>query len=680
MQKLQLYIEGERVDMFEDETVSLTQTIQNIKDISKIFTDFSKTFSLPASKTNNKIFKHYYNYDIVSGFDGRTKKDSFIELNSLPFRTGKMKLEGVDLKNNLAHTYKVTFFGSTVTLKDLLGEDKLSNLNSLNSLNQVYSPAGVLAGLKLNPLTNDVVVPLITHTERLFYDSVTHASGGNLYWESGHPEHGVGWDELKYSLRIHNIIEAIQTRYGIVFSDDFFSASNERYYNLFMWLHRKKGDVIAGTQLVEYSRLVNGWANGFGNILNMTNSSTAEIENSSPLEYVDTFDLTLTRATSEPYSISILRNGVQIYNESNILSTNKVIDLKDYTESQAEYNVILTYGTVITFTSIEWELIYSYPDDTTTTDTYSTGTFSVSEQFEFIITEQIPDIKIIDLLTGLFKMFNLTAFIENNTGVIKVLPLNDFYTTYNSYDISQYIDSDSSSINVALPYREISFFYEDTNTFFAKTHNQLFGVDWSKIDYTQQPVDGKAIDGELYSVSAPFSILKFERLFDVSDSSLTTIQWGYCVDDNQDPYIGKPILFYPILNAIQDNGVSKSISFIDGVGTHSELSASIVMPSNAVNFSTDVTTANINFNAEKNEYQGSTFTNTLFKTFYENYIISVFNPQNRLTNVTAILPLRILLNYTLADRFIINNRSFKINSITTNLNTGKSEIELLNDL
>ena len=55
MQELQLYIEGQRVDLFKDETVSLTQTIQNVKDVSKIFTSFSKTFSLPASKTNNKI-------------------------------------------------------------------------------------------------------------------------------------------------------------------------------------------------------------------------------------------------------------------------------------------------------------------------------------------------------------------------------------------------------------------------------------------------------------------------------------------------------------------------------------------------------------------------------------------------------------------------------------------------
>jgi hypothetical protein len=46
----------------------------------------------------------------------------------------------------------------------------------------------------------------------------------------------------------------------------------------------------------------------------------------------------------------------------------------------------------------------------------------------------------------------------------------------------------------------------------------------------------------------------------------------------------------------------------------------------------------------------------------------------------AYLPLKILRNYTLADRFIINGNSYKINSINTNLETGKSDLELLNDL
>ena len=110
MQNIELYIEGQRLDLFEDESVSLTQTIKNARDVAKVFTSFTQTFNVPASKTNNKIFKHFYNFDIVDGFDARIKVAGTIELNSFPFKDGKIKLEGVKLKENQAYSYKITFF------------------------------------------------------------------------------------------------------------------------------------------------------------------------------------------------------------------------------------------------------------------------------------------------------------------------------------------------------------------------------------------------------------------------------------------------------------------------------------------------------------------------------------------------------------------------------------------
>ena len=106
MQKLQLYISNTRIDLFKDESVSITQTIKNVKDISKLFTEFTQSFTIPASKTNNKIFKHYYNYDITLGsFDARFKVSAKLELNSIPFKKGFIRLEGVELKKiNLTHT------------------------------------------------------------------------------------------------------------------------------------------------------------------------------------------------------------------------------------------------------------------------------------------------------------------------------------------------------------------------------------------------------------------------------------------------------------------------------------------------------------------------------------------------------------------------------------------------
>ena len=63
-------------------------------------------------------------------------------------------------------------------------------------------------------------MPLITHTQRLYYDSGDTAHNtGNLDPSSN--KHGVRWDNLKYAIRVHNIIEAIQTKYGLTFSSDF---------------------------------------------------------------------------------------------------------------------------------------------------------------------------------------------------------------------------------------------------------------------------------------------------------------------------------------------------------------------------------------------------------------------------------------------------------------------------
>ena len=116
MLELQLYIEGNKIETFKDESITLNQSIQDIRDISKVFTEFSRTFNVPASRNNNKIFKHFYNFNIV-GFDARKKREAILTLNYKPFKKGKIKLEGVTLKNNEPETYKLTFFGNTVELK-----------------------------------------------------------------------------------------------------------------------------------------------------------------------------------------------------------------------------------------------------------------------------------------------------------------------------------------------------------------------------------------------------------------------------------------------------------------------------------------------------------------------------------------------------------------------------------
>ena len=128
------------------------------------------------------------------------------------------------------------------------------------------------------------------------------------------------------------------------------------------------------------------------------------------------------------------------------------------------------------------------------------------------------------------------------------------------------------------------------------------------------------------------------------------------------------------------NNISYVTEIVDGNFTDEDtITGSINIPSNAVAVASGTSTANINFKNEVNEYTGDeTFTGTLFNNYYSTYISTVFDGRNRLTKVKAKLPMNILLNYTLADKFRIGGTAYRINSITTNLTTGEADIELLN--
>jgi len=43
MLSIQIYINGVRVDMFKDESISLNQSIQNVRDVGTIYTDYTNS-------------------------------------------------------------------------------------------------------------------------------------------------------------------------------------------------------------------------------------------------------------------------------------------------------------------------------------------------------------------------------------------------------------------------------------------------------------------------------------------------------------------------------------------------------------------------------------------------------------------------------------------------------------
>jgi len=694
---LQLYVEDQQVEMFDDETVTLSQSIQDVKDIDKIFTDFTQTFSVPASKVNNKIFKHFYNSDIidsvdqpnVNSFDGRKKIDAELYLNYKPFKIGKIKLEGSTLKLNKPHTYRLTFFGNTVNLKDLLGDAKLSSLNFLDDFQFDYTNTNLTNSFTTGiDITSEgvlydkaIITPLITYQQRLYYNSSSATAStdtlANLYYDSGSALGGVNASQLKPALRIYAIVKAIEKQYfnpkGFSFSDDFFTKNNASFYDLYLWLHNKVGGLFEDqVNTILFNKLIQGRkSSSYGTITYLKGGTFQMVRHGDPRVKNLSVE-TLDSATSK-YSLLVYKDG-ELWKEYKDQVGTQYFGAFKVPEHESIHTELVT-NEVARF-KLTWELNRTrdkqWPASSTVEWVFLSQTITSGSNKVLNTTSQVSDIKIIELLQGLFKMFNLTSYITNEKE-IKIQSLDDYYANSEVYwDITKDLDKESTSIDTVLPYREINFTYEGLESFLAENHKEQFNKDWGSVRYN----GGDKLSGTVYDIKLPFEHFKYERLIDENNSNTTSVQYGWSVDEGQSPTLGKPLLFYPEKitgTAIGYNGILGA--------SHTSLSTYFI-PSNSVHIFDEAngvdTSDNLNFNAEVNEYTGKPFNKSLFEKYYKKYIEEIFDKRRRLTKIKAYLPVTTLHNMTLADKIVIFNKAYKINSIKTNFETLLSNLELIN--
>jgi len=142
MRVTELYIRNKRLDLFGDEHIKVNSSVQNINDIGKVFTDFSQDFTLPATPRNNAVFEHWYDNSVDTVVLQNEKQEARLQINGRPFRKGVVQLNGVEIKDGQPVHYKCVFYGDNTTLKDLFGNDKLSDLD-YSAITHEYTAANV---------------------------------------------------------------------------------------------------------------------------------------------------------------------------------------------------------------------------------------------------------------------------------------------------------------------------------------------------------------------------------------------------------------------------------------------------------------------------------------------------------------------------------------------------------
>lgn len=631
-----------RVDLFDDEKISVTSSIQNINDISKTFTDFSQTFTVPASKQNNKIFKHWYDNSNDSAFSTLVKSNAYIEIDTIPFRKGKIQLESANVVDGQAQDYSITFIGILGSLKDTFAGKYLKDLTLDTSCDFEYTAGNVGQLIFGNTTSQNVMFPLIT-SNRVWNYGKSNADDISLDTSP------IRYNELFPAIRLQSVLNMIETEFSINFNGTFLS--DARFTNAYLYL--KNADEFKTNLFQQIDFTIKGDLEDLAGVtVNLTDNYFVRANGG-------VTKITITPQagfTTVPYTVKRYLNGEvwDIYTDSNG-GTSSFTVRTDADQNKHSFYIETNQGFQFTF-KID---MGTYSSGYTKSATMSGQTLSSN----LSIKTYFPEIKIEDFFSGLLKMFNLTCY--SNDGInYTVEQLESYYGAGSDIDITKYVLQDKKALNRVKTYKRINFEYEKSESLINVAFNSNAGIEYGSLNYENNP----KTEGEEYSVKLPFEDLNFSNLKDL-------LQVGYCLKTDYQPYIPKPVILYdynstalttaPIFyfsNALTGNG--SGYTGYKAFGQETLISGE---------------TYGLNFNEQQSTLTNLPVPNGLYRNYYEQYFKNIYNYKARLIKVSAILPTSVLTSLKLNDSIIIRDAKYLINSYTTDLTTGEVQFELLTD-
>ena len=153
-------------------------------------------------------------------------------------------------------------------LGDVIGEDKLSDLDYLNRFDHEFNLSNVSSGLKkglqyngtdMEEFTNisrNIIYPLISVQNKWFYDgsgvtSYTEFQEGfsvNIYKDNSGADanYGLRYTQLKPAIKVAHIFKAIDEKYYSINIKQYCFVYGSKLNELYLLLHNKKGSLTQG--------------------------------------------------------------------------------------------------------------------------------------------------------------------------------------------------------------------------------------------------------------------------------------------------------------------------------------------------------------------------------------------------------------------------------------------------
>lgn len=684
--KVQLFIEGQRVELFKDEQISINLSIQNLTDLSKTFTDFTQSFSCPASPSNNKLFRHFYN-SAVSFFNGgntinpNIRRFAILEIDNTLFRRGTVQLEKANIENNRPYSYTITFYGDLVSLKDTFREFKFIDLD-WTSLGFAYTYSEIKNRLTDGATDYDVRYPLISGSRYWQYAN-SQTPTENIDTSGG----AINWNELFPAVKLKAILRILELNFGITFQGNFLE--DERFTRAYMLFKNKDNIAYISPQVkllfTQYENPPNAPINApfeinepNGSVTGTwsANSDTGTIQ----FDYVQSLGLlnvvtdqgthkiqavvTNTNPNNVTYYFDITRNGtfdstvevngggnqtidLWIEDNANNPSLNTELSFAFRSDVPLTLNVELVYFLELIFPTLPPVPVNLRRLQTTLSQTSDDNNLATSA----------PDIKIQDWFSSMLTAFNLTCYgVSQN--VYEIETLEEWYNNGQIRDITPYVDIKKIDVGRIKLYNTINFKYQPSESLTNRQFAALFFREYGDLTNTFN------YDGGEYNMQVVFENLLFSKFEN------TNLQVGYNLKEDLQPYVPKPTLLYQRANENVSFYLTDGDTITDQITSY-------------VPFGQDTNIINeeysLNYKTEISSFTLQNISNSLYNVYYKAYLENLYNPKNRQVTVKAILPLSLVTQLKLNDRLTIRSERYIINNIKLNLTSGEATLVLVQD-
>lgn len=678
----------EKLDLFKDEGITVKESVKNFDDIKKVFTSVSRSFTVPASKKNNKILGHFYRGDLF-GVDSRALIDAKLTLNDVDYKFGNVSLEDAKFKNGELNSYTLRFYGNLTELSKKIGEDELTDLDL--SAYDISNPDLFSEFEQLTLTRKAVAFPLMSKYRRFIshstdydyaktqgYTNVANISYSTATREQGY--YGVTTEDLVGAIWCGSILDAIEDKYGINFTGILGDAKYARELRLL--LQKRGSDGLSGSTLI--NKAITNFTpsntyNRFSSTSNGFSIDVAYLIINASTSIKSSLDFTVT-TTSPNFKVHIKRNGdiLETVDSTGTYSINTLNT--DFNNSIITFEVEASGSSVVNVSSTfeVWKEIKLSRSEIENETISGSANFIGAGSGDYIVRDNLPTMKVIDFLSDLFKRFNLVATIDAD------LNLNTEHFDYhinkgNTIDISKYVDMSNHKISRPNFYSGLRFTTEPVKTVGEYGFQKVNGRKYGELKYNIDLGD-RRLEGENYKVDLKSNIIPMDIPTNVSSGADASFQTMLLIDrKGEEVELGATFFYTKISN-------NRDIAFDDGSLVYNaddyihQPSEVYYEDEGASTFADSEFTIGNYFSAEISVAEAPSFNfqdANLFNAFYSKAISIAFGETSRRARYEAYLPMKVLHSLSTSDIIVIANKYHIIESYSTNFLTGKTSLELM---